>query len=309
MLLLGVTSMVFGRNGAPPDSGLQPSAYVSRTWRTQDGLPENRIQAISQTPDGYLWIATSGGLARFDGVRFVVYSRFNTPSMADDNVRALAVARDRSLWVATDGGGLLHYKDGRFQSFGPKQGLANEFVGAVLEDHSGNIWAGTNRGLFRGKGERFERVDEELHLPNIAFYGLHEGLDGRVFAGGPAGLFSIENGKLRPYGTRNELEGVYRMRGLRDGSLWLGTNHELRISGNAKQDLRPLHTKSMIGAISEDHAGNVWLGTLGDGLFLAPAGGKPRCGRRLRCRTTAYPPFWRIARKTSGWGRPTGWSG
>src|ERR1700704_2340181 len=78
----------------------QAPLYVSRIWRAQDGLPENRIRAIAQTPDGYLWIGTSGGLARFDGVRFVVYARFNTPAMTGDDVSALAVARDGSLWAA-----------------------------------------------------------------------------------------------------------------------------------------------------------------------------------------------------------------
>src|SRR2546430_14958887 len=114
-LVLTLASVAFG----------QPRSYVSRIWRTQDGLPENRIRAISQTPDGYLWIGTSGGLARFDGVRFVVYGRFNTPTMTDDNIRALAVAKDGSLWAGTDGGGLLHLPDGRFRSFGPNEGLTN----------------------------------------------------------------------------------------------------------------------------------------------------------------------------------------
>src|SRR5258706_10440062 len=182
---------------SPPLSVPPVPAYVRQVWRTQDGLPENRIRAISQTPDGYLWIGTSGGLARFDGVRFVVYARFNTPAMTADDISALAVARDGSLWIATDGGGLLHYQDGRFRSFGPKQGLANEFVRAVHEDHAGNVWAATNRGLFRSTGEKFERLDEGLHLPNIAFFGLYERPDGRVFAGGPAGLFSIENREVR----------------------------------------------------------------------------------------------------------------
>src|SRR5712664_4982629 len=68
------------------------------------------------------------------------------------------------------------------------------------------IWAATNRGLFRRAGEKFERVDEGLRLPNIAFFGLYESRDGRVFAGGPAGLFIIENRKLRPYATHHEVE-------------------------------------------------------------------------------------------------------
>src|SRR5258708_5026220 len=72
LLLLILTSLGFTSDHPAP-----PPAYVSRVWRTQDGLPESRIRAIAQTPDGYLWIGTPGGLARFDGVRFVVYSRFN----------------------------------------------------------------------------------------------------------------------------------------------------------------------------------------------------------------------------------------
>jgi ligand-binding sensor domain-containing protein len=82
-------------------------------WRTQDGLPENRIRALAHTPDGYLWVGTSGGLARFDGVRFVVYSRLNVPQMSDENIRTLSVARNGSLWISTAVGGLLHLQNGR----------------------------------------------------------------------------------------------------------------------------------------------------------------------------------------------------
>src|SRR5882762_506281 len=191
---------------SPPASGPPVPAYARHVWRTQDGLPENRIRAISQTPDGYLWIGTSGGLARFDGVRFVVYARFNTPSMTDDNIRALAVARDGSLWVATDGGGLLHFQDGHFRAFGPNDGLTNEFVASVIEDRQGKLWVGTNRGLFRQNGARFERADSEIQLSNIAFFGLYERRDGGVLAGGPAGLFNVENGKLSHSRMNNEQE-------------------------------------------------------------------------------------------------------
>src|SRR3954447_9380600 len=243
--------------------------YVSRVWRTQDGLPESRIRAIAQTPDGYLWIATPGGLARFDGVRFVVYSRINTPSMTDENIRALGVARDGSLWIATDGGGLLRYRDGSFRGYGSNDGLANGFVGAVLEDRRGDIWAATNRGLYRRHADRFERIDEPLHLPNIAFFGLFEPRGGGVFAGGPAGLFRVSDGVLRPYGDRDQPpEQVYQIREMAHGSLWLSTNHGLRILDDSGKDPRRPRAHGLIGAITEDHRGNLWLGTVGDGLFL-----------------------------------------
>jgi ligand-binding sensor domain-containing protein/signal transduction histidine kinase len=265
-LLLALAGIAPAQRSTTVTASDQAPIYVSRVWRTQDGLPENRIRAIAQTPDGYLWLGTSSGLARFDGVRFMVYARFNTPSMTDDNIRALAVAGDGSLWVATDGGGLLHHHNGRFQSFGPKEGLTNEFVLAVLADRNGDVWAGTNRGLFRRHAEKFERLDEGLHLPNIAFFGLREASDGTVFAGGPSGLFCFQNGKLRACREGREPDEVYLIGAAKDGSLWLGTNHGLRVT--RRRDMQNVIGKSMIGAILEDHAGRMWLGTEGDGLSL-----------------------------------------
>ncbi len=256
-----------------------PAAYVSRIWRTQDGLPENRVRALAQTPDGYLWVGTTGGLARFDGVRFVTYTRFNTPAMTEDNVRSLAVGRDGSLWVATDGGGLLHLKDGRFVGYGPGQGLASDFVAAVLEDRQGSIWAATNRGLYRKTGERFSRVDGRFQLRNQAFFSLAETREGTVLAGGQAGLFQQRGELEAPAG---EPEEVFRVRPLRNGAWWLATNHGIRTTGMSQPDLRPLEGKA-VSALSEDRAGNMWVGTLGDGLqlFRGAVGAPQRVTARL----------------------------
>src|ERR1039457_4488692 len=75
-----------------------PDGYTRRVWQTQDGLPENTVQAFAQTPDNYLWIGTSGGLVRFDGAGFVIYDRDNTPAMGEDSIFCLTVGRDGSLW-------------------------------------------------------------------------------------------------------------------------------------------------------------------------------------------------------------------
>ena len=134
------------------------------------------MRALAQTPDGYLWVGTSGGLARFDGVRFVVFTRFNTPAITEDNIRSLAVSGDGSLWAATDGGGLLHVKGGRFQAFGPKEGLASDFVGSVLK-RTAVAASGRRRIADCSAVSRtgFVRVDEELRLPNQAFFTLSLG--------------------------------------------------------------------------------------------------------------------------------------
>ena len=248
--------------------------YVSHIWRTQDGLPENRVRALAQTPDGYLWIGTTGGLARFDGARFTTFTRFNTAAITEDNIRALSVAPDGSLWAATDGGGLLHIREGKFEAFGPKQGLASDFVASVLEDRSGGVWAATNRGLFRRRERLFERVDEPGGQRSHAYFSLWETAGGEVLAGGQAGLYP------RPGPLAEE---IFRVRQMRSGALWLGTNHGLRTEGPGTPDLAPLQ-RIGIGAISEDRAGNVWIGTLGDGVYLY-ANGTGQAKRYRSCRT------------------------
>jgi len=108
------------------------ATYVERTWQMQDGLPEQTVQAFAQTKDRYLWIGTTGGLLRFDGARFVLYDRDNTPAFTDNNVFSLTAASDDTLWIATEGGGLIRHKDGVFRSFSAKDGLLNDFVRAVF---------------------------------------------------------------------------------------------------------------------------------------------------------------------------------
>src|ERR1035437_10712462 len=89
--------MLFGALllGASPAGDLENYSY--RVWGAQDGLPEETVQAITQTPDGYLWVGTSGGLARYDGFSFPVFNRANTPAVSDDSVLALYPDGD-SLW-------------------------------------------------------------------------------------------------------------------------------------------------------------------------------------------------------------------
>ena len=81
-----------------------------KTWNTENGLPQNSIQAITQTPDGYLWIATRDGLARFDGIRFKIFQKSNTPELptnrlwdlfADDYGRCGSFRRRVRNWSFT----------------------------------------------------------------------------------------------------------------------------------------------------------------------------------------------------------------
>jgi len=88
--------------------------YNFRSWTSANGLPDNTIMAMVRTHDGFLWITTDGGLVRFDGVRFRVFDKTNTPHWPSTNFSfsALMESNDGALWVGTVDGGVIRYKDG-----------------------------------------------------------------------------------------------------------------------------------------------------------------------------------------------------
>src|SRR5436190_7559570 len=95
--------------------------YEFDVWNTDNGLPQNSVNAILQTRDGYLWLTTSDGLVRYDGVRFAVFNKGNTPGINSNRCTALFETRDGVLWIGT-AGGLSCLKDGRFTNYTVRDG-------------------------------------------------------------------------------------------------------------------------------------------------------------------------------------------
>jgi signal transduction histidine kinase/ligand-binding sensor domain-containing protein len=124
------------------------------SWTIEDGLPQSSVTDIEQTRDGYLWLATFGGLVRFDGVRFTVFDR-RTPGI--DSVRTRALHEDASgtLWAGTDDGHLIRYRDGRFTTFGPDDDLPPGSVLRIESSASDHIWITYVDRVTRFDGEQF----------------------------------------------------------------------------------------------------------------------------------------------------------
>ncbi len=116
-----------------------------RLWQSEDGLPNNIIQAIAQTRDGYLWVGTREGLARFDGVQF--QAREILPQTAQPSVVSLLSSRDGSLWIGTENFGIFRWWQGQLTRCQLKGGDNNFTVDQILEDSAGTIWFGTSRGI------------------------------------------------------------------------------------------------------------------------------------------------------------------
>ncbi|MBB6143173.1 ligand-binding sensor domain-containing protein/signal transduction histidine kinase [Silvibacterium bohemicum] len=241
--------------------------YTQHVWHVQDGLPEEPVQAIEQTPDGYLWIGTTGGLVRFDGSLFLTYSRSNTPSMTENSIFCLHTGRDGSLWLGTEGGGLLRYKNGVFRAYRAAQGLSESFVRSVAEDEQGQLWVGTDSGLFRIIHDRAERVDTSQVAPSLAIHSVYEDREHRIWAGGSR-LLMFEGGRIHEF----KLSGDYSQNRVKtilqtsDGTVWVGTVSGLqRLNGGSFEPVQGI--TGTVRSLRQTGDGTLWIGTIGHGLF------------------------------------------
>ena len=249
-----------------------PDGYTRRVWQTEDGLPENTVQAFAQTPDHYLWIGTSGGLVRFDGERFAVFNRENTPQIHENSIFCLTVGSDGILWAGTEGGGLVSYRAGLFRSYSGSEGLSDGFVRSVYEDRQGIVWVGTDNGLFRLAADRLIRVDGKGKIPILAVHSIREDHTGHLWVGGSK-LVMIQGDEFRefPLSGKRSANRVKSILETSDGTLWVGTVSGLQrlrrdLKGDEEFERIPEIT-STVRTLHEDNSHTLWIGTIGGGLI------------------------------------------
>src|SRR5205814_1660740 len=112
-------------------SAAETPGWDIHQWTTENGLPQNDVKAVAQTPDGYLWIGTLSGLARFDGVVFTTYRRGHTVGLPSDAINALAVDTEGTMWVGT-ADGLVEWRQGLVRLWAEHDGLPGRSVYQVL---------------------------------------------------------------------------------------------------------------------------------------------------------------------------------
>ncbi len=249
------------------DPRLAITQYRQDVW--QEGLPQFSIHHIAQTQDGYLWLATQAGLARFNGKHFAVFDSRNTPALRTNVIWALHADRAGNLWIGTVTGGLVRYRDGEFTTFTTREGLASDIVYTLEEDRAGALWIGTSEGLSRFQDGRFSTI---ASLARKSVKGLHLDSDGRLWVGTDGdGLYCLRDGGLTHY-TKKDGLGSDRIRALyadRRGRVWIGTDEsgvDVLEGGRFTHRVPEGLSRDTIRNIIEDRDGNVWVGTFGGGL-------------------------------------------
>lgn len=134
--------------------------YVVTAWGMEQGLPQSSVNDILQTRDGYIWLATFGGLVRFDGVSFTTYDRFNTKCMRTDRILRLFEDREARMWVSTEDG-LLRFKDGECRLYEFDK-IANSPTALVVrQDLEGFVWASIYETTYFLDGDEFIPIEAE----------------------------------------------------------------------------------------------------------------------------------------------------
>ena len=268
-------------------SGLDPTRkinqYVSTIWKAEQGLPQNSALALCQTRDGYLWIGTEEGAARFDGAQFKIFDQEIVPNLSAGYIISFYEQRDGTLWMGTRGGGLIRHRynqgGSEFVAFDSTKGLNAADVWAIIEDRSGTLWIGTENGLFAYIDGHFRRFTTSDGLPHLIVQSLHQDRMGTLWVGTQqglcrlTGLLSSHSSQEKIFAREPLLKDTSDIRAIlhdSKGVLRVGSRNGLwsRPSGGEWSLLSQKDGLSgnYIFSILEDRNNSIWLATYDNGI-------------------------------------------
>jgi ligand-binding sensor domain-containing protein len=254
-----------------PAAALDPRKAITQygldVWQTADGLPQSTVKVIRQTRDGYLWLATEAGLARFDGARFTVFDSTSTPEMRVSFINTITEDDKGALWIGTNGGGLLRYQDGSFTAY-TVPGSERQLVMAAAAARDGLWLAASGSGLLRMKDGALTPHPIGVEGLSSGWSVLHTDPEGGAWVGTRAhGVVSIRAGQTRQFTVREGLPDnlVWSLADAPDGGIWVGTDKGLVHLARDGRVASVLPGES-IRALMEDREGCLWVGSNSGGL-------------------------------------------
>ncbi len=284
---------------------LVPTAFSRslpfHTLTYEDGLPSNSVTALAQDSNGFLWIATADGLAKFDGYETVIFHHdpLIVDSLANNNVQTLFIDSKDRVWLGTTGGGLTRLKDDGigFETYALTQGEdQTRFVFAICEDQQGDLWVATGRGgviRFDPESRDFKQFKKEAGNENSL--GANTVVDVAVAANGQVWAATVNGGvavidpetsevkryQKDPSDPNSLIDNVaFSLEPRENGEVWVGTLNGVSIYLPASDNFSHLFTETTVSEqwqrrhnafadLMHDSDGNLWLVAEG-ALVLVP---------------------------------------
>jgi ligand-binding sensor domain-containing protein/signal transduction histidine kinase len=243
--------------------------YSSRTWQTDEGLPDNVVQAIAHAADGYLWVGTRRGAAKFDGVTFTPFVPNDAPELRNTSITALCAEPRGPVWIGTDGAGLFRWDGKVLARFTRTNGLAGDELRVICRGQRGDLLIGTTTGMSHYVDGNFTNYTKADGLMSDVVRSIYQARDDSVWIATGAGLNRLRAGKMdffpMPKGLPNDsVRGICQERG---GRIWIGSNNGMLwynviweksfYAYNTRYGL----SDSFVSAMCEDREGNLWVGT------------------------------------------------
>jgi ligand-binding sensor domain-containing protein/signal transduction histidine kinase len=245
------------------------SQWFHRDWQADDGLPGDNVTGVAQSRDGYLWIATQAGLARFDGVRFE-----SVPLPVGRErpiIRAMLLDDAGRLWLAEEGGTVVRLFGGPPMMLGPADGLSKTQPLELVQDAEGSVWISNTDGtVCRIRGDRVKRYDVAEGLPVSGTACITRDENRRIWIAKGGKVGPIRDGKFAAVFTAPDR--AVHLQGRRGGGVWVCAGDRLmRVTedGVAKELAIIPPDTSLVRptTLFEDRTGALWVGTAAGGLF------------------------------------------
>lgn len=260
-------------------TALDPSVpldrYTMRGWTGADGLPQSTPLQIVQTRDGYLWLGTWGGLARFDGHRFRTFTSADTPEIPNNTIHGLWEDNDGVLWGGTEKG-FFRYHQGEFEAIGAAEGIVGKRTYQFIPNGKKSLWILTDEGytLIRNGSVVTERINRRDY-PGIEFTGVIQSMKkkGSCLIRATRGLYQLEQGRLRPFTKSNGLDrsDIRCLYQAPNGAVWVGAKNGLHVLQNGKWrffDSRAHPFLKEIDNMFQTDSGILWISCFDRGLYF-----------------------------------------
>jgi signal transduction histidine kinase/ligand-binding sensor domain-containing protein len=246
------------------------SDWFARSWTTEDGLPNNTVNALAQTQDGYLWLGMPSGLARFDGIRFEDFAPTNYIVPPNRGPTVMISSGDGGLWMALDRGGVVYLNAGGTRTYIDE--LPKVIPNGLAEDTEGALWVAYRQGLlYRIKNDRVVEITAKDGLPaGPDICALTTDSSGNLWFAKSGQVGICRAGKLQSLKQFDATPA--RLAAARTGGVWICLGfrlYKIDEAGSCQDEgeFHPDRPKTIANCILEDNEGAVWIGTSFSGVF------------------------------------------